>query len=305
VGWRCDSSAVNSTFEGSADSLQGCVNAGLNEDNTVVYSFWEASQNICQGFTASECTNIVYNTSWASAAIQYGPGNPPCPTAGVPGDFGLVKQDEICLPESIVNASTRNDCFTTCDIEGANFFNFYSQDSSNVCSCTSCDSTSVMPSALVYQMCQTVNLSDYIDPSVVKLKPGAKRGAKPKQTVRYRLTITRAKGGVTLGSDVALRVDLSPYLTVKKAYVKGRVHNRPVAIYDTPADSVTWEDVGELLASAKGVGRLKFTIVARVAVDAPAGFSLNFRAYLNGAGLCDEQVGENSINVRSSHKSGK
>jgi hypothetical protein len=155
-------------------------------------------------------------------------------------------------------------------------------------------------------MCQPVDLSDYIKPSVVKLTPGAKRGAKPGQIVRYRLTLVPVKDGDTVGNDVALRVNLSRYLTVKKAYVKGApVHDKPVAIIDTAADSVTWEDVGGLFTAAKGSRRLKFTIVARVATDAPAGSVLGFDAFLNGGGLCDEQVGEDSIKVRSSHKSDK
>jgi hypothetical protein len=101
-----------------------------------------------------------------------------------------------------------------------------------------------------------------------------------------------------LENDVALHVDLSPYLTVQKAYVKGRVQDKPVAIIDTAADTVTWEDVGELFNSAKGSRRLKFTIVARVATDAPVDTDLGFDAFFNGGGLCDEQVADDSIKVR-------
>jgi hypothetical protein len=149
--------------------------------------------------------------------------------------------------------------------------------------------------------------SDYFTSISAKAGHG-KAGTLRGKTVRYTLTLVPRKDqpSPALPGSLDLRVNLSPYLEVTKAGVKGNAGGSAALTVDInrDEDTVTWENVG---AALLGVGtrkaapqKLTFPIVATLDEDTPKGADIQIQAYLvdDSGDVCEVLVAGTEVTVR-------
>lgn len=155
--------------------------------------------------------------------------------------------------------------------------------------------------------CTGLDPSDYFTTITAKAGHG-KAGTFRGKPVRYTLTLVPRKDqpSPALPGSLDLRVNLSPYLEVSKADVKGDAGGSAALTADInrDEDTVTWENVG---AALLGVGtrkaapqKLTFSIVATLDEDIPEGADIQIQAYLvdDSGDVCEVRVAETEVTVR-------
>lgn len=152
--------------------------------------------------------------------------------------------------------------------------------------------------------CNDIDPDDYFT-SIKAKAGGGQEGTLRGKPVRYTISLNPRQVQPTpaLQRSLDLRIDLSPYLSVKTAQMRRPAGSSTIVpVIDRNADTVVWNNIGDALlgvGSKKAVPqRLTFSIVSTLATNAPTGIEIEAYLVDEVGDVCEVLVAVAEVIVR-------